>query len=280
MTSKLPKLALGTWLMGGTKDPDPNNDDQGDIAVIKTAIDFGITLIDTAQNYADGKCEHLVGQAIAEYPRDQIQLLTKQKRLKLSYQEVIDGCHESLECLDTQCLDYFVCHGPNQDVDMTEFFKASNELHKQGLIKNVGVSNFGVKNLEIAIKVSDVPIALNQVSFSINDSDILTTGTYDFCLRNNIPIQAYRSLVDIKKEPDSYNALTKIAAETGFTTHQVLIAYLNSYAGVNFTIRASTQEHWQQIKDATSITLSPQHIEALKKIHLSKKGSFSHFLEM
>ena len=67
MQTTLPKLALGTWLMGGTKEPDPNNDDDRDIAVIKTAIDAGITLIDTAQNYADGRCEESVGEAIAGY---------------------------------------------------------------------------------------------------------------------------------------------------------------------------------------------------------------------
>lgn len=266
--------------MGGTKEPNPDNDDAKDIEIIKTAINSGVTLIDTAQNYAAGKCEELVGQAICEYPRERIQILTKQNRLKLSYKDVIKGCHDSLKRLGVEHLDYFVCHAPNPDVDLADFFKASNQLYKNGLIRNVGVSNFGVKSLQIAVKTSEVPIALNQVSFSINDSDILTTGTYDFCLQHNIPIQAYRPLVDIKKEHDSYDLLVGIAKKTELTPHQVLVAYLNSYEGVNFTMRASSSEHWQQIKDALKVVLERSDIEALKKIHLTKPGAFGHFLEM
>lgn len=280
MQSKLPKLALGTWLMGGTKEPDPNNDDEKDIAVIKTAIESGITLIDTAQNYADGKCEELVGQAVVNYPREKFQILTKQKRLNLSYDGVIKGCHDSLKRIGVEYLDFFVCHAPNPDFDLSDFFKASNQLYKDGLIKNVGVSNFGVKSLQVAVDTSELPIAVNQVSFSINDSDILTTGTYSFCLKHNIPIQAYRPLADIKKEEDSFDLLVTIAKNMGLTAHQVLIAYLNSYEGVNFTTRASTTKHWQEIKAALDITLNPDDLEALRKIHMTKQGAFGHFLEM
>lgn len=278
MQSSLSTLALGTWLMGGTKDADPNNDDAKDVSVIDLAIASGITLIDTAQNYAAGKCEELVGTAIANHPRENVQILTKQMRLHLSYDEVIDGCHASLQRLNTDYLDYFVCHAPNPDFDLRDFFKASNQLYKDGFIKNVGVSNFGPKALEVALNTSDLPIALNQVSFSINDSDILSSGTYEFCKKNNIPIQAFRSLVDIRKDKDSFDALSKIAQKMQRTPHQVQIAYLNSYDNMHFTIRASSKEHWQQIKDALAIQLASSDLDQLTAIHMSKKGAFGHFL--
>lgn len=280
MPDELPKLALGTWLMGGTKDPDPNNDDAKDISVIKLAINSDITLIDTAQNYAAGKCEELVGQAIAGYPRDKVQLLTKQDTRKLSYDQVVQGCHDSLKRLGTTYVDYFVCHAPNADFDLREFFKAGNQLYKDGLIRHIGVSNFGVKPLQTALEASELPIALNQVSFSINDSDILTSGTYEFCLRHNIPIQAYRPLVDIAKEQDSYDLLVRIAQDMKLTPHQVLIAYLNSYEGVSFTVRASSTEHWDQIKAALRIRLKASDVEELKATHETKQGAFGHFLMM
>lgn len=280
MQTSLPKIALGTWLMGGTKDPDPDNDDIKDIVVIKTAIDSGVTLIDTAQNYAAGKCEELVGKAIKNYPRETVQILTKQQKSHLSYNDVIQGCRDSLTRIGVEYLDYFVCHAPNPDFDLADFFKAANQLYKDGLIKNVGVSNFGVKSLQLAVKISDLPIALNQVSFSINDSDILTSGTYDFCVNHDIPIQAYRTLVDIKKEKDSYSLLLSIASRMNLSPQQILIAYLNSFSGVNFTLRASSKDHWQQIKDALKVSLASSDIEALKKIQLTKKGAFGHFLEI
>ena len=280
MQTDFPKLAIGTWLMGGTKEPNPNNDDAKDIAVIKTAIESDVTLIDTAQNYANGKCEELVGQAIAVYPREKVQLLTKQKRLQLSYDQVMQGCQDSMKRLGVEYLDYFVCHAPNPDFDLRDFFKASNQLYQDGLIRHVGVSNFGVRSLRIALEATELPIALNQVSFSINDSDILTSGTYDFCLRHNIPIQAYRSLVDIRQEQDSYDLLLKVAQVMDITPHQVLIAYLNSYEGVTFTVRASSVEHWKQIKEALRIKLAAADLEALKKMHMTKQGFFGNFLEI
>jgi len=280
MNTELPKLALGTWLMGGTKYPDPNNDDARDISVIKTAIDSGVTLIDTAQNYADGKCEELVGQAIAGYPREKVQLLTKQRKLQLSYDQVIQGCHDSLKRLGVDYLDYFVCHAPNPDFDLRDFFKASNQLYQDGLIRHVGVSNFGVRSLRTALEATELPIALNQVSFSVNDRDILTSGTYDFCVRHGIPIQAYRPLVDIRQEQDSYDLLVRIAQAMNITPHQVLIAYLNSYEGVNFTVRASSVEHWKQIREAFEISLAAADLEALKRIHMTKQGVFGDMLDI
>jgi diketogulonate reductase-like aldo/keto reductase len=279
MQDKLPKLALGTWLMGGAKDPDLNNDDARDISIIQTAIDSGITLIDTAQNYAAGKCEELVGRAIAEYPREQVQILTKQGRQKLSYDEVIAGCHGSLKRLGVNYIDYFVCHAPNPDLDMRDFFKACNQLYKEGLIRHVGVSNFGVASLQIAMETSEIPIALNQVSFSVSDSDILTSGTYDFCVKNNIAMQAYRPLALIREDIEMFTLLEIVSKEIDLTPHQVALAYLNSYENMHFTIRASTKKHWDEIRSALNETLRPEHLGRIKKLHLTKKGVFGHFLK-
>jgi len=278
--SDFPKLALGTWLMGGTKDPDPSNDDARDIQVIQTAIDNDITLIDTAQNYANGRCEELVGEAVKKYPRDKYQILTKQMKEHLSYSDVINGCKASLERLGIDYLDYFVCHAPRPDVDMREFFEASNQLHKEGLIKKVGVSNFGPKNLQIAVETSNLPIAVNQVCFSMVDCDIFSTGTYDFCVKQNIPIQAYRSLVDLNENQDLKRLVSKIALSLDITIQQLVIAYLNSYENINFTIRASSAEHWQQIKDALEISLKDETIHELRSYHEKQKGERLHFLEM
>lgn len=280
MTSSLPKIALGTWLMGGAKDLDPNNDDQRDIRVIQLALDSGITLIDTAQNYAAGRCEELVGQAVKGRPRDSYQILTKQSKDNLSYQGVTDGCKASLKRLGVDYIDYFVCHAPNADFDMRDFFRAANQLHKDGLIRHVGVSNFGVKSLQIALETSDVPISLNQVSSSLNDDDILRTGTYEFCVTNNIPIQAFRTLAKLKDDKEITGVLAAIAPTYDLTIQQVALAYLNSYPGMHFTIRASNTEHWQQIKDALSVRLKANDLATLKGLHSGRRGAFGVFLEI
>lgn len=278
--SSLQKLALGTWLMGGTKDPDPNNDDEKDIATIRLALDNGITLIDTAQNYAGGKCEELVGEAVKDSPRDSYQILTKQAKNNLSYQGVIEGCKSSIKRLNVDYIDYFVCHAPNADFDMREFFKASNQLYKDGLIRNIGVSNFGVKSLQIALETSDLPICLNQVSFSLSDGDILRTSTYEFCVKNNIPIQAFRTLAKLEDDEEVIEALKSIAPKYNLTVHQVALAYINSYKNMHFTVRASSQEHWRQIKDALKMKLQDDDLVTLKELHSNRIGVNGWFLEI
>lgn len=278
--SNLPKIALGTWLMGGTKDPDPNNDDKKDISIIQLALDSGITLIDTAQNYAAGKCEELVGQAVKDRPRGSYQILTKQARDNLSYQGVIDGCKASLKRLGVDYIDYFVCHAPNTDFDMHDFFKAANQLYKDGLIRNVGVSNFGIKSLQIALETSDLPISLNQVSFSLNDDDILRTGTYEFCVKNKIPIQAFRILAGLKDNKEIADVLETIATKYDLSVQQVAFAYINIYENIHFTVRASSKEHWQQIKDALDVRLKDDDLATLKELHSGRQGAFGEFLEI
>ncbi len=274
------KLALGTWLMGGTKDPDPHNDDNHDIKVIQTAIENGITLIDTAQNYAAGKCEELVGKAVKECPRESYQVLTKQIKSELTYDEVIKGCKLSLARLELEYLDYFVCHAPSLDVDMREFFKAANQLHKDGIIRNVGVSNFGPKALKIAVETSDLPISLNQVCFSLSDYDIITTGTYDFCLKYNIPIQAYRTLVDLKDNEKLSGLLLEVSSKYNITSQQLAIAYLNSFENMHFTVRASSKEHWQQLKEALKVKIDDNDAKRLRTFHEKQEGTRRHFLEI
>ena len=175
---------------GWYKDADPENDDQKDIAVIKLAHENGIVLMDTAQNYAAGKCEEIVGQALTPYPRDSYQILTKQNKNFLSFTDVITGCHDSMKRLHVGYIDYFLCHAPNPEFDPGDFFRAANQLYKDGLIRNVGVSNFGPRMLQISLDTSEIPIALDGVSCYLADDDVFSSGTYDFCRQHKIPIQA------------------------------------------------------------------------------------------
>ncbi len=276
---EIPKIALGTWLIGGTKDRDPNNNDEKDLGIITTAIENGISLIDTAQNYASGYCEELVGRAVQELNRQEYQILTKQMKSHLRYDEVIEGCQTSLKRLGLEYIDYFVCHAPNPEVDMKEFFKACNKLYDLGLIKNIGVSNFGPKMLKLAMDASDLPIRLNQVSFSLADYDIITMGTYDFCLTKDIPIQAYRTLAASKDNKEISDLITPISKKYNLTPEQISLAYLNSFDNINFTIRASTSKHWDEIKEALDIKLNSGDLNKIRLFHQKQVGQFKHFLK-
>lgn len=279
--TNLPKLALGTWLMGGDIEPDPENDDQRDIRAIRIAIENDVNLIDTAQIYANGKCETLVGQALEGLPRDSFMIMTKQNKQRMQFDQVIEDFKASMKRLKIDHVDYFLAHAPNPDQEMAEFFRATNQLIDQGLLKNVGVSNFGPKMLELAIRESDVPISVNQVNFSLNNDDFLSSGTYDFCVENHIPIQAYRVFADIEQNQKAQKLLEEIALREGVTPKQVALSYINSYQDIHFTIRASSSAHWDEIKQAlTDVALSDKQIKQLRDSHRNLSGRFGKFLKL
>lgn len=110
---EMPVYGLGTWGMGGRMEFDPNNDDQADIDAIKYAIDSGITHIDTAENYASGHAEKIVGQAIKGYNRRKLFIVSKVGRTKLKFEDLIQSANESLQRIGTEYLDLFLIHAPS-----------------------------------------------------------------------------------------------------------------------------------------------------------------------
>ena len=261
-----PTIALGTWLLGGTKEADPHNDDEADKQIIRTAIDAGVRLIDTAQNYAAGKAETLVGEVLAEpaYMQKEVQVLTKHNRFKMeSVDQVEREFHGSLARLGRDYIDYYLLHAPNPDVPIDNFFTAVNKLVAAGKIHHVGVSNCGVAMLEHAIELCETPIVVNQLAFSPTDRHIVESGLYNMCRNNDIVVQAYRPLVDSIKILESNKVAQAIANDRGITIAQLAVAWLSSNEGVALTVRASSKQHWEDIFEAADIVLDEDEIMTL-----------------
>jgi len=140
----MPVFGLGTWMMDGDMVRNPDNDDRADIQAIKQAIDSGITHIDTAQNYAEGWAEKLVGQAIKDYERSRLFIVTKLYKANLAYDDVLSSFQASLKRLDTDYVDLLLIHSPNLDIPLKETIMAMDKLVDDGLVKYIGVSNFAL----------------------------------------------------------------------------------------------------------------------------------------
>jgi len=96
----LPRLGMGTWLIGGARTKDPNNDDAGQIQGLHDALDQGFTWLRTAQNYADGYCEELVGMVIKDYDRNNLFMSSAvNQNYALSRDLLIDHAKQSLNRL-------------------------------------------------------------------------------------------------------------------------------------------------------------------------------------
>lgn len=102
---EVPIYGLDTWQMGGRFERDLNNDDGADIRSIKNAIDLGVTHIDTAEKYAEGHAEELVGEAIKGYDRSKLFLVSKVGSNHLRFHDLLNSAKQSLKRLGVDYLD-------------------------------------------------------------------------------------------------------------------------------------------------------------------------------
>src|SRR3989344_4832135 len=145
----LPIYGMGLWQVGGRYESDTSKDNE-EIENIHRAIGLGITHFDTAEKYAAGHAEEILGQAIKNIDRNKLIITTKVAKTNLAYKNVIAACKHSLQRLKTDYIDLYLIHAPNDEVSIKETMKAMGDLIKQGLVRYIGVSNFTTLRLKEA----------------------------------------------------------------------------------------------------------------------------------
>jgi diketogulonate reductase-like aldo/keto reductase len=149
---ELPTVGVGTWNIEGDTVRE----------AVRAGLDAGYGHVDTAEGYMN---EGEIGDVLADYDREDVFLTSKVLPKNLDYESVIASCEASLEKLGTDYLDLYLIHWPNPAISLRETLSAMATLHDEGLVRNVGVSNFSAYQLSCAHHVSDVPIAVNQIEF-------------------------------------------------------------------------------------------------------------------
>ncbi|HHC9564519.1 TPA: aldo/keto reductase [Staphylococcus aureus] len=153
-------IALGTNAVGG-HNLYPNLDEEQGKDVVRQAINHGINLLDTAYIYGPERSEELVGEVVKEYPREQIKIATKGSHEFDENQEVHQNnqpeylkqqVENSLKRLQTDYIDLYYIHFPDDNTPKDQAVAALQELKKQGKIKAIGVSNFTLDQLKEANK--------------------------------------------------------------------------------------------------------------------------------
>ncbi|MDS0277857.1 aldo/keto reductase [Halomicroarcula sp. S1AR25-4] len=171
---ELPTVGVGTWNL--------DDDTVGDS--VRAGLDAGYAHVDTAEGYHN---EAAIGEALADYDREDVFLTSKVLPKHLDYESVVASCEASLERLGTDYLDLYLIHWPNPTISLRETLNAMATLHDQGKIRNVGVSNFSAYQLSAAHHVSDVPIAVNQIEYHPwNTQD----DVVQYCRETNTVVEA------------------------------------------------------------------------------------------
>ncbi len=264
-TKDIPTYGLGTWLMGGDKDRDPNNDDQKDIEAIKMHLDNGVNQIFTAQNYAEGWAEKIVGSAIKGYDRSKIVLNTAVREEMSAYKDVFKAVEGSLERLETDYIDVIVHHAPIPEVPVKETIKALNEVVDKGLARGIAVSNYNSKSIQEAIEATKHPILFNQVYYNLFVREVEEEEVLELCRENNILIQAYRPLeLGELAKPGTSKLLDKIAKTYNATPAQIALSYLTSQKDIVLICTTHNPEHLKSNLEGIKIKLDKKDFEELK----------------
>ncbi len=183
----IPALGQGTWNMG--EDPAQR---QREVRALQLGLDLGVALIDTAEMYADGGSEEVVGAAIAGR-RDEVFLVSKVYPHNADRRGVQAACERSLRRLGTDHLDLYLLHWRGA-VPLHETLEAFEALQRAGKIRDFGVSNFDAGDMrEAAALPGGAAVAANQVLYNLRrraaEWDLLP-----WCRQRGVPLMAYSPL--------------------------------------------------------------------------------------
>ncbi len=259
---QIPKMGFGTWTIGGRDAPDPSCDEQS-LRALRSALELGYTHFDTAEGYAAGHSEELIGRIIHEMgaPRESLFITTKVSPGHLQYEDVLHSCANSLRRLGMAYIDLYLIHWPKVGMKLAETFRALNQLVREGKVRHLGVSNFNLKLLKQAAALSETPLLTNQVSYSIPDRTYVKNGVLEYCQQNNILLTAYSPVK--RRNIKSNKALLAIARARGATREQIALAWLTIQPRVITIPMSFNPQHQAENLRAADIILSQAEMEQL-----------------
>jgi diketogulonate reductase-like aldo/keto reductase len=232
-----------------------------EIRALQAGIDAGLTLIDTAEMYADGRAEEIVGRAIRGR-RDDVALVSKVLPGNASRRGVARACEGSLRRLGTDRIDLYLLHwrGPHP---LAETVEALERLVREGKIGRWGVSNFDTDDMqELAGLPGGDAVQANQVLYNLGRRGI----EYDllpWCRARALPVMAYSPIEQgrLLREP----ALGRVAARHGVTPAAAALAWVLREPGVIAIPKTASLEHLKQNLACLDLALAAEDLAELDR---------------
>lgn len=263
----LPAIGQGTWYMG--EDPSRRRDE---VSALQAGLDLGLRLIDTAEMYADGAAEEVVGEALTGR-RDSAFLVSKVYPWNAGGQNAIAACEASLRRLKTDYLDLYLLHWMG-DFSFAETVDAMETLIAQGKIRRWGVSNLDYDDMQALWQVpGGRECATNQVLYHLASRGI----EYDLLpwCQQQMPVMAYSPLAQagrLRGDLLSNSVVNDIARVHNVSAAQILLAWVIRQSGVIAIPKAASVAHVEQNAAALQITLSVDELKQLDKAYPAPKG--------
>jgi diketogulonate reductase-like aldo/keto reductase len=253
--STVPALGQGTWHMGERPAEAKREAD-----ALRLGIDLGMTLIDTAEMYAEGRSEEVVARAIAGQ-RERVFLVSKVYPHNASRAGVQAACARSLRRLGTDVIDLYLLHWPGSH-PIAETIAGFQALQQAGHIRHWGVSNFDAAGMQsVAAAPGGAACATDQVLYNPEARGI-EFDLLPWCARQSMPVMAYSPVGQAGRLLRS-RALIDVGRRHDATPAQVAIAWAMRDGRVIAIPKAADPGHVRQNAAAGDLTLTAEDLETI-----------------
>jgi len=257
----VPAIGQGSANLGQGRHPEAAEED-----ALRTGLSLGMTLIDTAEMYGNGRSEELIGRAIAGQ-RDRVFLVSKVWPNHVRGDGIARACSASLARLGTHYLDLYLLHWPSRDTDLSSIVGAFEGLRAAGKIRAWGVSNFKVSDMEDLFRVSHGDrCATNQVLYNLGNRGI-EHDLLPWCEQHGLPIMAYSPFggagASLLRDP----TLADIGAAHSCSAAAVALAWTVRNGHVIAIPESGSAEHVKENAAALSLVLTPDELHTLDEAH-------------
>lgn len=253
---KIPALGLGTWKMGIG-----DSDEAAQLRALQAGIAQGMTLIDTAEMYGEGRSEQLVAKAITGQ-RDKVFVVSKVLPQNASRLGTIKACEASLKRLKIDVLDLYLLHWRGS-YRLSDTFAAFEELRAAGKIRHYGVSNFDVDDLDELNKLPGRPAcAANQVMYNLSNRGV-EWDLYPKCHKAKMAVMAYSPLGQggLANDP----GIEPVAKKHRVTNAAIALAFTLRLPGVISIPKSSHEKRVMENAVAADLILDDEDLARLNK---------------
>jgi diketogulonate reductase-like aldo/keto reductase len=237
--SEFHRFGLGTYKL----------EDEECVESVATALDAGYRHVDTAQSYGN---EAEVGEGIeqSDVPREDVFVATKLATGNLAYDDAVETARESADRLGVDSIDLLYVHWPLDTYDASETCRALNDLHEEGVIEHVGLSNFRPDQLDTATEHLDVPIFAHQVECHplLQQAELR-----EYAVADDHWLVAYSPIA--RNEVADVPEIVEVAEKHDVSPAQVSLAWLLSKDHVAAIPKATSETHIRDNLAATELEL-------------------------
>lgn len=258
----LPLIGQGTWEMGESR-----RSRAQEVRALQLGLELGMNLIDTAEMYASGDAEEVVGEAIAGR-RDGVFLVSKVLPQNASRKGTVKACERSLKRLGVETIDLYLLHWPGEH-PLADTIAAFRGLRDSGKIRHWGVSNLRMDDLAECERIAPGENATNQVLYNLQRRGI-EADMVPWCLPRGVLIMAYSPLDQGRlRKPRQLKA---VAARHNATPEQVALAWSVRNEGVVTIPKSSNETRLRQNAAAAELLLTPQDLAELDEAFPPPRG--------